>query len=210
MRILVTLLCSTIFPALVFAADITDTVQKRYETLHSFRAFFTQHLTNAATQKTEERLGSIVFSKPKLLRWETTSPEEELLIVGPQAAWEYLPEDGIAYRYTTEQIFQSKTMLRFISGEANLKEDFAIVDKGMDAGLYLLELTPKEPEPGLTFARVWIRPEDGLLERIRIVDFFGNENAIELKAIELDPAVDSKIFTFTPPQGTQVIPGKVQ
>lgn len=210
MRILGIFLYSMIFPALALASDITEMFQKRYETLHSFRAFFTQNLTNSATKKTEERLGSIVFAKPKLLRWETTSPEEELLIVGPKIVWEYLPEDGVVYRYTVEQIFQSKTMLRFLSGEANLKEDFMITDKGMDAGLHLLELTPKEPEPGLTFARVWIRPDDGLLERISIVDFFGNTNALELKAIEVDAAVDPKAFTFTPPHGVTVIEGKVQ
>ena len=210
MRILAILFWSMTFPALVFAADITDTVQKSYENLHSLRAFFIQHLTNAATKKTEERLGSIVFAKPKLLRWETTSPEEELLVVGQQQVWEYLPEDGVAYQYTSEQIFQSKTMLRFVSGEANLKEDFVIVDKGVDSGRHLLELTPKEPEPGLTFAQVWIRPEDGLLERISIVDFFGNTNTLELKGIEVNPAVDRKMFTFSPPHAVQVIEGRGQ
>ncbi len=186
------------------------TVQQRYQTLGSFRAFFTQKLTNAATKKTQERLGAITFAKPRLLRWETTSPEEELVVVGAKDVWEYLPEEGVAYRYTVEQIFQSKTMLRLLSGEANFAQDFLVTDKGVDGGLHLLELTPKEPEPGLVLARVWARPEDGFLERIQILDFFGNENLVQLKAIELNPAVDPANFAFIPPAGVRVLQGKTE
>ena len=192
------------------AREIADLVQDRYQSLSSFRAFFTQQLYNAASKKKEERLGSIVFAKPKSLRWETTSPEEEVLVVGPRVVWEYLPEDGVAYRYAVDEVFRSKTMLRFLSGEVHLKQDFQVRHAGEDAGLQVLELTPLEPEPGLTLARLWVRGDDGLVERIHIVDFFGNTNTLHLKAIEVDPTIDPQLFQFTPPQGVRVLEDKTE
>lgn len=191
------------------AADMVDRVQQRYQSLTGFRAFFTQKLTHAATKKREERLGAIAFAKPRLLRWETTSPEEELVVVGPTAVWEYLPEEGVAYQYTADQLFQSKTILRLLSGEADFRQDFTVADKGLDSGLHLLELTPREPEAGLTLARVWVR-EDGFFERLQVLDFFGNENFVQLKAIELDPAIDPVTFAFSPPAGVRVLHGKTE
>ena len=47
------------------AADLTDQIQKRYDTLQSFRAFFLQTLTNASSRETQERLGTIVFVRPR-------------------------------------------------------------------------------------------------------------------------------------------------
>lgn len=131
------------------AADLTDQIQKRYDTLQSFRAFFLQTLTNASSRETQERLGTIVFVRPRFIRWETTSPEQELLIIGKDTVWDYFPEEETVYRYSVEQALSSKTMIRFLSGEANLKEDFTVKDLGADGDFRHLKLIPKEPEPNL-------------------------------------------------------------
>jgi outer membrane lipoprotein carrier protein len=46
-----------------------------------------------------------------------------------------------------------------------------------------------------------------MLERIRLVDFFGNVNELELSGLEIDVPVDVKEFTLEPPEGTDVIDG---
>lgn len=190
------------------AADLADQIQKRYDTLQSFRGFFLQRLTNASSREVQERLGNIAFVRPRFIRWETTSPENELLIIGKDTVWEYFPEEETVYRYTVEQVLSSKTMIRFLSGEANLKDDFLIDDMGMDGELHHLKLTPKEPEPNLVEGEIWVRPGQDIMERIKLTDFFGNVNELELSGLELDVPVDQKEFTLTPPKGTQVIEGE--
>ena len=191
----------------VHAEDLADRIQRRYDTLQSFRGFFLQKLTNASSREVQERLGNIVFVRPRFIRWETTSPENELLIIGKDTVWEYFPEEETVYRYSVEQVLDSKTMIRFLSGEANLKDDFTIRDMGMDGDLHRLKLIPKEPEPSLVEGEVWVRPGQDMLERIRLVDFFGNVNELELSGLEIDVPVDVKEFTLEPPEGTDVIDG---
>ena len=189
------------------ADDLTDRIQKRYDTLQSFRGFFLQRLTNASSREVQERLGNIAFVRPRFIRWETTSPENELLIIGKDTVWEYFPEEETVYRYTVEQVLGSKTMIRFLSGEANLKDDFTVQDMGMDGEFRHLKLIPREPEPNLVEGDVWVRPGQDIMEKIRLVDFFGNVNELELTGLELDVPVDEKEFELVPPKGTEIIEG---
>jgi len=192
------------------ASDLTDQIQKRYDTLQSFRGYFLQKLTNASSREVQERLGTITFVRPRFIRWETTSPEQELLIIGKDTVWEYFPEEETVYRYSVEQVLSSKTMIRFLSGEANLKEDFTVKDLGMDGEYRHLKLVPKEPEPNLVEGEVWVRPGQDMLEKIKLVDFFGNVNELELTGLELDVPVDPKEFTLVPPKGTEIVDGPAE
>ena len=192
------------------AADLSDQIQKRYDTLQSFRGFFLQKLTNASSREVQERLGSITFKRPRFIRWETTSPETELLIIGQDTVWEYFPEEETVYRYTVEQVLSSKTMIRFLSGEANLKDDFTVTDLGMDGDFKHLKLIPKEPEPNLVEGEIWVRPGQDMLEKIKLVDFFGNINELELTGLQLDVPVDQKEFTLDPPKGTEILEGPAE
>jgi outer membrane lipoprotein carrier protein len=191
------------------AADLSDQIQKRYDTLQSFRGFFLQKLTNASSREVQERLGSITFKRPRFIRWETTSPENELLIIGQDTVWEYFPAEETVYRYSVEQVLSSKTMIRFLSGEANLKDDFIVQDLGADGDFRHLKIIPREPEPNLVEGELWVRPGQDMFEKIKLVDFFGNVNELELTGIEIDVPVTDKEFTLDPPKGTEVIEGLV-
>ena len=193
--------------------DMPDLIQKRYETLRTFRADFVQELTNVASGDVEIRKGRIWYKQPSQVRWETTEPEKELLVVGPDYAWDYIEDDKLAIKYSVASLLDSKTILRFISGQANIKEDFVVKTEWPDVddvrakwgkGFMVMQLVPKEPEPGMMLAYIGVEPDSGLLRQIMIVDFYGNGNELRLSKVELDPELPEALFTFTPPKGTQV------
>ncbi|WP_285904924.1 LolA family protein [Pseudodesulfovibrio pelocollis] len=200
-------------PEGVAAEDVPDLIQQRYESLKTFRCDFVQELTNAASGDVEQRRGRIWFRQPSQVRWETMEPEKELLILGPDFAWDYIEADEVAIKYNVEALLDSKTVLRFISGRANLKEDFVVKTEWQGAdtvrerwgkGFTVLQLVPKEPEPGMVLAYVGVEPGSGLLRQIMIVDFYGNGNEVRLSNMELDVTLSADMFTFTPPAGTHV------
>jgi Outer membrane lipoprotein-sorting protein len=197
-------LFAVLLPAFAQANKITDAIQKRYDSLSSFQSDFQQELTNAASGSVEKRSGRILF-KQSLVRWETQKPEKELLVVGQHAVWDYFEADKIAMKYRSGQVFNSKTMIRFLSGKANLKEDFKVEEQGTDAnGLLKLRLIPKEPEPTMVLAYIWVDTKTNMLGQVLIVDFYGNGNQVTLNNLVLDKRVDAKMFEFTPPSGVQV------
>lgn len=199
LRISIAIMSILIFASSAFAGDLTAKVQQKYDSLNSFRADFVQTLTTAASGEQEIRKGTITFKQPSLLRWDTVSPEKELLIVGESYVWDYYPDDMLALKYRAEQVFNSKTMIRFISGKARLEEDFAIENQGTEDGLVKLKLLPTEPEPGLVLGYVWVDPETSMLKKVLAVDFYGNGNQVDLSNISLNPEIEQGAFDFAPP-----------
>lgn len=197
----------------IAADDMPDLIQQRYESLQTFQAQFVQELTNVASGEVDIRKGRIWFKQPSQVRWVTNEPEKELLVLGPEMAWNYIEDEELAFKYKVTTLLDSKTILRFISGQANLKEDFIVKTEWQGAdevrakwgkGFTVLQLMPKEPEPGMVLAYIGVEPNTGLLRQVMIVDFYGNGNELRLENVELDVVLEPDMFTFTPPEGTQV------
>lgn len=191
-------------------ADIVGKIQKTYEQLESFDSSFIQILRNTASGEEQERKGMLFFKNPDLVRWETTEPESELLIVGKSVVWDYFDDEGVVYKYSVDEVLDSKTMVRFISGQARLDRDFWIEKQPAKGNLVKLHLTPKEPEPQLVEAWVWVDPQTSLVRRILLQDFYGNENELIFSDMRLNPDMPDSIFEFTPPQGVEVFDNTVQ
>lgn len=188
-------------------SQIAGRIQQKYATIGAFTAKFTQAIRNAASGDTENRSGTFFFKKPTLVRWETVSPEKELLIVGQSAVWDYFEEDKEVYRYSVQEIISSKTMLRFLTGKANLTEDFIVAESKTEKGgpgQIVLDLAPREPEPGLVMARIWVDQHTDLIVRIRIQDFYANTNDLTLSNVELNPKLADSLFQFTPGKDVKV------
>ena len=189
----------------VHAGEWTDAIQKQYETLVGFSSNFRQTLTNASTGETEVRTGTLSFKRPGLVRWNTQTPERELLIVGTNIVWDYFPDEETAYKYPVSQVLSSRTMIRFISGKGNLDEDFKVEDQGVDQGLRKIKLIPREPEANMVLAYIWVNQDTKMLEKVFVVDFFGNGNELALAETMLNPELGEELFEFSPPEGVDVL-----
>ncbi len=184
---------------------LTKNMQHRYEKISTFHAGFIQNMTNAASGEVQKREGTISYQKPNLLRWETNTPEKELLLIGKRVVWDVFYDEGVAYKYTSQEILDSKTMLKFLTGQANLEEDFYIepnpTTEGDDVRLTLI---PKQAEPGLIRAEAWINPKTMLLSRIVLEDFYGNINDLSLFDLKENQNFPSDYFTYTPKKDIEV------
>jgi len=188
---------------------LLDAIQKQYEKMQTFRAHFSQVLVNSASRETERRSGRVSMKRPGLIRWETLEPEKELLVATKDVVWDYFETEKTAYKYKASEILDSKTMLHFLAGTTRLDKDFEVVNAGAEDGLTRLDLTPREPEPGLVQASIWAEPATGLIKRISMVDFYGNENVVAFTDMSLNPPLDDGLFSFTPPAGVEVFDNTV-
>ncbi len=205
LALLVAAVVAATFPSLpARAADPTELagrIQKKYAAINAFTADFSQSIRNAASGDTERRSGTFFFKKPLLVRWDTTKPEKELLIVGKSVVWDYFAEDKEAFRYSVQEVISSKTMLRFLTGKANMTEDFFVAPGSAGEagpGQAVLQLAPKEPEPGLVMAKVWVDLSTDLIARVLIQDFYANTNDLTLTNVVVNPRLGDDLFAFTP------------
>lgn len=187
-----------------FAGTMAQNIQQRYDSVSSIKAEFVQKLHHKESGSSETRTGTLLFKKPLLVRWQTAGKNPELLVISSKDIWSYLPDEELAYRYPLDLVQDSKSIIKVITGQAKLDQDFNVVDEGQDGDLVKLHLYPKEPVQQLTEALLWIDPAEHLIRRVRIYDFYGNENEINFTKLETGVDAADKNFTFTPPKGTEV------
>lgn len=185
-------------PAL--AADpLTTKMQAKYASLNSMQAAFTQVLVHKESGSRQNRSGVLIYKKPLLVRWETKTPTPELLLVGKNAIWNAFPEEEIAYKYALNLAQDSRSVIRVVTGQARLDQDFIVENEGLEGKLARLRLYPKEPTQSMVEALLWLDTESSLIKKLRIYDFYGNENEIAFRTQTIDPKLNDSVFNYTPP-----------
>ncbi len=192
-------------------APIDDTVQKLqlvYEKTGDFRAAFTQETFNKSLKRTMTEEGSVFFKKPRNMRWDYSKPEVKKLIINPQKAWLYLPREKAAYVQKADNIFQSATLLRFLSGLGKLTDDFQINYAAPEAldkhGNYLLKLTPKEKNSYLQALGITLDKDTYFIIQVSFEDLMGNITTLKFSNIVMNADLSDKLFKFQPPAGTNI------
>ena len=195
------------FSGLALAAPVNPVViglQKKYDGITSMRAEFTQVLVHKESGSKENRSGVLYFKKPLLVRWESKKPSPELLLVTGKEIWNVFPDEEVAYKYPLSLAQDSRSIVRVVTGQARLDQDFQIEEEGKEGGLITLHLYPKEPVQALVEALLWIDPASNLIKKLRIYDFYGNENEITFTSQEIGANVKDALFSFTPAKGMAV------
>ena len=192
-------------PALAAPAHpvLTD-MQAKYSGISSMRAEFSQVLVHKESGSTEKRSGILFFKKPLLVRWETKQPSPELLLVTSKEIWNVFPDEEVAYKYPLSLAQDSRSIVRVVTGQARLDQDFQIEEKGDEGGMIALHLYPKEPVQALVEALLWIDSASKLIKKLRIYDFYGNANEIAFTRQDIGASVTDTLFTFTPAHGMTV------
>lgn len=186
------------------AGELTNRLQQRYDATTTLKADFTQVLLHRESGAKETRQGTLQFRKPLLVRWETKAPHAELLVVTANEIWNYLPDEEVAYKYPVELVQDSRSIIKVITGQARLEQDFDVAEEADDSGMARLHMYPKEPTPQLTEAFLWVDSDTNLIRRAKIIDFYGNENDITLNNLSTDAGVQDSAFRFAPPKGVDV------
>jgi len=187
-----------------FAQSIAQRVQAQYGAITSMRAEFSQTLVHKESGSREERSGVLSFAKPLLVRMETKAPSPELMLVGKDFIWNVFPDEEIAYKYSLSLAQDSRSIVQVITGQASLDKDFYIENQKKEEGLLVLDLYPKEPTQAMVEARLWIDSKTNLIKKLKIFDFYGNENEMAFSRQEVNIAIPASQFTYTPPKGFTV------
>jgi outer membrane lipoprotein carrier protein len=188
--------------------ELIAKAQERYEETHDLKAQFIQEVTIKAMNKTEREEGVVYVKNPRRMLWVYAKPKAKKLIINPQKAWLYIPEDRAAYVQDTEKIYRSKLAVKFLSGIGKLSEDFHVGFSKPDTvdrkGDYLLTLIPKVSDTGVDKLYITVDKENFQIIQCSFTDLYGNITRIRLADIRINNNLDDKLFNFKPPSGVEV------
>ncbi len=206
--------------------DVVAALEQGYGELHDLQADFAQRTTIAALKRNQKGAGELYLKRPAkasaMFRFDYTKPRQEIVSNG-RTVWYYIPENRQVMTSELSAMFAggNSIALAWLTGMGNLSRDFAVAfdGKGRDAhGNYLLDLTPKRANQGITRLQLTIAAGavDGYLKAGKAVmpfpivastvtDAMGNRTAIEFSRVKVNQGLGSGRFTFKIPKGVEVI-----
>lgn len=188
--------------------DTIEKLQRTYEKTNDFQANFLQETTIKSIKKTEIEEGIVFFKNPRNMLWNYAKPKAKKMVINNQKAWLYLPQEKVAYVQKADNVFQSKVLIKFLSGLGKLKDDFAIsyaepnaLDKN---GNYLLQLTPLDKSIALNPFQITMDKSTFYISQVSFNDVLGNSTVLKFSQISINNGISDKLFQFQPPAGTSI------
>jgi len=198
---------SVSFAEILVLSELVEKIQESYERAVNVEAKFVQEVTiKSMSKETEE--GVVYFKKPKKMRWIYSKPGLKELIVNPEKAWLYIPEDNLVYIQDAKDLFNSGLTVKFISGIGKLKDDFKINFSQPDFvdgdGNYLLDLVPRGSAAGIEKILLVVGKDNFQVTGFTLTDFYGNITGITFGDMKINNKLPDTFFEFTPPSGVDI------
>lgn len=188
--------------------EVVAHVQAKYDETQDLHARFVQKAVVRSMNQTIIEEGTVYFKKPRRMLWDYTAPSEKKLVINPETAWLYMPEDNLAYIQDTETLLSSKMTIRFLAGIGELREDFHIAfhpeHEVDEKGNYRLSLTPRTGDMGIDTLFMTIDKDSFLVISFSFTDIVGNTTALTFTKMNTNTGLSDSLFVFTPPAGVEI------
>lgn len=196
--VLAALLCVSV-PA---SADSIDALRQFMTTTQTARGEFEQRIFDRNRKQVQESKGSLAFARPGKFRWTYVKPYSQLIVGDGAKVWIY---DEDLNQVTVRKLDQAlgSTPAALLAGSNDVMRAFALKDEGSRDGLEWLEATPRDRDT--SFEKIRMGFGSAGLERMELLDSFGQTTVLRFTAFERNPKLDASLFTFTPPKGADVI-----
>jgi len=182
---------------------VLDRLQQHYQATKSFTAKFDETITRAGAPPLQ-RNGLIYYEKPGKLRWEFEGSQPETIVSDGRTIYDYDPGLNQVVETPLAQAFRSEAAAAFLLGVGNLKRDFnaATISAPDSPRSIQVALTPKQ---GGERIEAGIERKTYNIATLSIEDAMGNRTYLSFSNIRLNQPLEAFQFTFTPPDGADVV-----
>ncbi|NOY05445.1 MAG: outer membrane lipoprotein chaperone LolA [Chlorobi bacterium] len=186
----------------ITANEIIENVQDRYDDIDDAVITFTQTVRFKVSRVEQSYSGKMYFKKKNKFRIET---DERVLVTDGKTSWSYTPRNKQVVIDNFEEEKNSLSPQRLLF---SLPKDYYAAYVGErklgQVDTYVLKFTPKQSGSFAVSIKVWIN-HDWLIRQVEVVDINGTTTTYFIKRITLDQGIKDSRFSFTVPQGVEVI-----
>lgn len=199
-----------------------ERLQQRYDEIHSLQFDFTQDTRGQLAGRPKTGTGQAFFvrditgTNPGMMRWNYTSPDRQVLVSDGKTFSMYF-ETLRQMIVTDADVMKRDLTYSFFTGRGSLREDFTVSAADnhfstdpQESKTVIIKLTPKQMQSQVAAIHLWVTA-DSLIQRIEILDHFDTLTVLNFSHLEVNklspdnPALMKRLFTFVPPEGTEII-----
>jgi outer membrane lipoprotein carrier protein len=166
-------------------------------------ADFAQRVYGPNGEAKDKSSGRVQLKAPRQFRWEVVKPYPQLIVADGDNLWVYDPDlEQVNVRNQSAE--ENSSPLAVLIDPTELERQFKVEETGSGQGLEWLELTPKKPEEA-PFERARLGFGPAGLVRMELFDGLGQRTVLGFSAWKRNPAFARDAFSFTPPEGVDVV-----
>jgi outer membrane lipoprotein carrier protein len=188
--------------------QILEHVENKYNN-SKFKADFIQNSFLKAMDITDSASGKVYIKYPGKMRWEYEKPNRQIYITDGENLWVYRPEDNQVQTGKAPEFFKGGKGASFLSDIRLIRQKFDIsLEQGPpeESDLFHhLKLIPREKTLDITEVHLKVSKKTYNVLQVMTLDYYGNENRIDLINFAFDVDMDDSLFSFTIPPGVDVI-----
>ena len=188
--------------------QILEQVENKY-THSKFSADFVQKSTIKAMNITDMATGRVYIKYPGRMRWEYEKPDRQVIITDGDKLWVYRPDDNQVMTGKAPTLFRDGKGASFLSDIGLIRQKFDISLKQgppEESDLFHhLILKPREKTLDISEIRLMVSRQTFSVLQVMTLNFYGDETRIDLINFEFDVDIDDSQFSFTIPQGVDVV-----
>lgn len=192
----------------VFAASASDQeFVKLVENINSFESRFTQIISDNQEHIISKTQGQMKVLRPGKFYWKSNSPDSVLIVADGNVLWTYDVELEQVTKQDLAQVLSASPAAILIGSTHQLLSDFKVLETKKDScqtlGRQCFSLTPLNESE--MFQNVTIIFEDKKLVEVTMQDPLGQNVQTIFTQVKINTDIDKSIFTFSPPNGVDVI-----
>ena len=183
--------------------EITDHLQKKYESIQDATARFTQHVKFGFSQIEQNFSGTLRMKKPNKYRIET---EYQTLVTDGATVWSFSPANKQVlvdrYKETPDSFTPEQFLLNLPS---NYFATLVPSEKSTEQSVVVLKLVPKDDQSFVKSMKVWVDEGSWMVRKVEMIDVNDTEKTYTVQDLKINSNLKENTFAFTPPPGTEVV-----
>jgi outer membrane lipoprotein carrier protein len=201
-RFFVAACLSVVFYSTAFAGTPLQDLQARLSSFHSMRANFQQALYADKREAPRTSKGKMAIQRPGKFRWDTQSPNEQILVADGNLLWIYDVDLEQATKQKVDTTDSNSPAL-FLSGNVSeIPKRFVVSTEKTENGVGF-KLEAKSADD--MFQSIKIIFQADKLSKMIVGTRIGQRSEFSFSQVELNPTFPNSTFHFKPPAGVDVL-----
>jgi outer membrane lipoprotein carrier protein len=189
-----------------YSAESLDTtltrLQQRYDCSRSMQANFDETLSSPGGM-TRTRKGTVYFRKVGRMRWEFAAPSEGTVVSDGKTVYDYEKDLNQVVELPVSKALKSSATA-FLLGLGNIRRDFKVSmpPASSSDGLTHVILTPRS---GGDTMELGLDPKSYDIVNFKLTNQVGSVTELKFSDIRTNVALDDSLFSFTVPEGADIV-----
>lgn len=186
------------------AADAPQDLEKKLTAIDSFKADFSQVITDEFGTLIDKSSGYFELQRPQLFRWAVSDPFEQEIIADGVNLWQFDIDIEQINVSSLDQTLANSPAALLSQAQLDVASNYEVAAvKGEQEGVMIYHLMPRDPDA--LYEVLVIEFHGGDLVALQVNDNLGQSTLVDFTNVVMNPEFEENHFEFEIPEGIDVI-----